>query len=80
MKPPDAETRRKLNGYLPFYSVDTREEADALVALAIEAGEFVQGPNGEIIEVTLAYEQTLENLNLAGDRLAALHDQIRTGE
>ena len=76
MKPMSHQDRQRVNGHLPFYSVDTKEEADALVALALERGEFFRKPNGDIIEVTLAHEQTLDNLRQAGENLAALHKEI----
>lgn len=66
-----------MKGYLPFYSVDTKEEADALMALALERGEFYRQPDGIILEMTLYSDQTLENLYLAGERLAALHVKIK---
>lgn len=82
MRPVKQEARDPLKGYLPFYSVDTREEADALVELALERGEFFRQSDGTIIESTLLVEQTLENLELAGERLAALHKELqcRTSE
>lgn len=77
MRPASKEQRRALEGYLPFYSVDTREEADALVAAALDAGEFMQSyPGGPIIETTLAEEQTLDNLRQAGVNLMALHEKL----
>ena len=78
MKPVRKEYRDLLRGYLPFYSVDTRAEADALIQAALAAGEFYQpDPDGPIIEVTLAADQTLENLETAGKNLAALHEGMR---
>jgi hypothetical protein len=73
MKSVSPGDKRRLQGHLPFYSVDTREEADALIKLALETGEFTLGRNGVIIETRLAQEQTLERLNEAGEALAVLH-------
>lgn len=81
MKPiTDKSVKKELQGRLPFYSVDTAEEAEALVALAVERGEFYRREDGVLIETTLLHEQTLENLELAGDRLAALHEELRAAE
>lgn len=78
MRNVSAADRAKLKGYLPFFSVDTKEEADALVELAIERGEFIRREeDGVLFESTLLYDQTIENLNLAGDRLAALHEELQ---
>jgi hypothetical protein len=77
MKPVSAADRKKLKGRLPFYSVDTKEEADALIEMALERGEFVRTDDGRLMEVTLIYEQTLDNLYLAGDRLAAIHEELK---
>ena len=81
---PNGHMKRKLSpadesrvkGKLPFYSVDTKAEADALVELAVETGEFFRREDDTLIEVTLAYEQTLDNLRLAGERLAGLHAKL----
>lgn len=72
MKPLPEEERKKLKGFLPFYSVDTKEEKNAVINLAIRRGEFIQHADGSLIEATLYREQTLENLYLAGERLEAL--------
>lgn len=69
------EDKARIKGHLPFYSVDTQEEVDGIIQLALEQGEFVQRPDGAIFESTLLYDQSLDNLYLAGDRLAALHEQ-----
>lgn len=63
----------RVKGHLPFYSVDTEEEAAALIEAAIVAGEFFRREDGTIIEVTLAYDQTPENLQQAGKNLAHIH-------
>lgn len=73
MKPIPAAEHRDIKGFLPFYSVDTREEADALIEEALRTGEFARNDKGELVEVALAYEQTPAGLIQAGDRLAALH-------
>lgn len=78
MKPASKELQAQLKGYLPFYSVDTKEEADAILERAIEVGEIVRRDDGALVEVTLAYEQTLENLELAGQRLWAIHQDLKT--
>ena len=67
----------RIKGHLPFYSVDTVEEAEALIEAAIAAGEFFRREDGSIIEVTLAYDQTPDNLRLAGENLAAIHRKMR---
>lgn len=81
MKPiTDKEIKRKLRGFLPFFSLDTREEVDAVIARAIEKGEISRQADGTLVEMTLLYEQTLENLELAGARLAYIAEEIATGE
>ncbi len=77
MKPVSREMASTLKGYLPFYSVDTREEADAIIFEALRCGEFHMQYDGSIVEVTLLYEQSLENLDLAGERLAEIHERIK---
>lgn len=57
-------------GFLPIFSVNTDEEANALL---IRACKF--GLNGEYIVPELAEEQTLENLYDFGDRLRAIYKQ-----
>lgn len=80
MKPiTDPAVKKALKGRLPLMSVDTAEEAEALIELAIERGELFRREDGALIETTLMYEQTLENLYLAGERLASLHKEL-TGE
>lgn len=73
LSPADAA---RIVGHLPFYSVDTKAEADALTELAIEAGEFRRLPSGEVVEARLAYEQTPANLIAAGEALAELHRRL----
>jgi hypothetical protein len=79
MKQMNKEQRTKIKGFLPFYSVDTQEEVDAIIKLALEAGEFVQ-KNGELYETTLIYNQSLDNLYLAGEKLAELHKKVLDGQ
>lgn len=76
MKRLDSKEGKTLRGFLPFYSVDTREEADRLVEFALETGEFYRQADGSILEMTLYREQSIENLRLAGERLGELHRQI----
>lgn len=71
------EDEARIKGHLPFYSVDTREEVEALTKLALQRGEFFLQADGSIIEMTLLEEQTVDNLRLAGERLAALHAELR---
>lgn len=78
MLPMSRADKARVKGHLPFYSVDTREEADALTQLAIEEGEFVQQHDGTLIEVTLVRQQTPARLALAGEHLAVLHERLRT--
>jgi hypothetical protein len=68
--------RKDLNGYLPFFSVDTREEADAVIAEALRVGELWRQADGTIVETTLLHEQTIENLRLAGERMAEIHQRL----
>lgn len=59
-------------GFLPIYSVDTQEEAVALLTLTCPtnlAGEFVARE--------LVHEQTLENLEAFGERLEKAHLALR---
>lgn len=70
------EDRKRIKGHLPFYSVDTIEEAEALIEAALACGEFARQKDGTLIETTLMYDQTPENLAVASDRLAALHERI----
>lgn len=70
---------KRLKGHIPFYSVDTREEADALIEAAVAAGEFARTADGRLVEMTLYEEQTLDNLLLAGKRLADIHAAMTQG-
>lgn len=78
MKPMSRADKARVKGHLPFYSVDTMEEALALVELAVSEREFFRKPDGTLIEVTLVLDQTVDNLTLAGQRLAALHERLLT--
>jgi hypothetical protein len=80
MKPMSAADKKRLKGYLPFYSVDSWDEANVLIEAALERGEFLRQADGTIIEATLVYDQTLDNLHLAGDRLSALHEELKEKE
>ncbi len=55
-----------------IYSVDTEEEANALLVMAC-------GTNldGEFVARELASEQTLENLFAFGDRLRSIHEMVK---
>lgn len=59
-------------GFLPVYSVDTEEEAKALVVMSCK-----RSMNGEMIAPELAEEQTLERLAAFGDRLRGLHQMMK---
>ena len=59
-------------GFLPVYSVDTEEEARALLATACETDL-----QGEYIARELVEEQTLENLYAFGKRLEKVHKWIK---
>lgn len=54
------------NGTLPIFSVDTEEEAQALIVLTCPTNL-----HGEYIAPELVRDQTLENLYAFGDRLRA---------
>jgi hypothetical protein len=54
------------------YSVDTEEEAQSLLIAACPRNR-----HGEYVAPELVEEQTLENLEAFGDRLAAIHDKIK---
>jgi hypothetical protein len=58
-------------GRLPVFTVNNEEEAEQLLSLAC-------GTNmkGEYIARELAQEQTLENLNAFGDRLADIYQRF----
>jgi len=60
------------SGRLPVFSVDTEQEAIALLTLACPTNM-----NGEFIAPELAYEQTLENLDKFSDRLEKCHQVIK---
>lgn len=51
-------------GFLPVFSVDTPEEAEALLILSCP-----RNASGEFVAPELAEEQTLDNLDAFGDRL-----------
>lgn len=54
------------DGYLPVFSVDTEDEARALIVLTCPLGR-----DGHYYARELAEDQTLENLQRFSDRLAA---------
>jgi hypothetical protein len=60
-------------GFLPVYSVDSEDEARQLLVLACERNR-----DGEFVARELVHDQTLENLDAFGDRLAAYHALMRT--
>jgi hypothetical protein len=60
------------DGFLPIFSVDTEEEAKALLILTCSSNMA-----GEYIARELAQEQTLENLYAFGDRLRAGYERIK---
>lgn len=70
------EDARRIKGHLPFFSVDTQEEVDAVIAEALRVGEFARNGRGDLVEVTLAYEQTPENLREAGRQLEEIHRRL----
>ena len=55
-------------GSLPVFTTDTKEEAETLIAIGCPLNY-----NNEPIAPELAREQTIENLNAFGDRLADLY-------
>lgn len=67
------EDQKRIKGHIPFYSVDTVEEAEALIEAALACGEFARKEDGTLVETTLMYDQTPANLTEAGERLAAIH-------
>lgn len=60
------------DGYLPVFSVDTEEEAQALIVLACP-----RDGDGHHYARELAQEQTLENLQAFSDRLAKYYDLMQ---
>lgn len=68
-----------VEGHLPFYSVDTREEAERITHLAIARGEFLVQRDGSLVEARLRAEQSLEKLAEAGRYMAEIHRQIKEG-
>lgn len=56
-------------GFLPVFSVDTKEEAENLITLACK-----RNMRGELVAPELAEDQTLENLQAFSDRLDKAHD------
>lgn len=62
-------------GRLPVFSVDTEEEAEALLIAACQTD-----PSGQYIAKELYAEQTLENLNTFSSRLAVYWFDLMTKE
>jgi hypothetical protein len=62
-------------GFLPAYSVDSDEEAKALLILAC-----LRNLAGEFVAPELAEEQTLARLYSFGDRLRELHSKMKARE
>lgn len=58
-------------GSLPVFSVADEKEARDLIVLACPTNY-----KGDYIAPELAREQTLENLDAFGERLAKLHDEV----
>lgn len=75
-KLPNPADEQRIKGRLPFFSVDTREEVNAVIREALAVGELAYNNAGQLVETTLAYEQTLDNLQLAGERLAEIHARL----
>jgi predicted lactoylglutathione lyase len=73
----DEDTIRRIKGHLPMFSVDTVEEVEAVIDRALEVGELVRQSDGGLVEMSLYSEQTIANLNLAGERLAAIHAELK---
>lgn len=63
-------------GRLPVFSVDTEEEARALIVAACPR---TTDGTGQHYAPELAEEQTLENLQRFSDRLAKLWPRVRAG-
>ena len=59
-------------GFLPVFSVETEEEAVALLTMACP-----RNLDGEWVARELAEEQTLENLYAFGDRLRVLYEKLK---
>jgi hypothetical protein len=59
-------------GALPVYSVDTEEEAEALLTLTCPTNV-----DDEFIATELVVDQTLENLYAFGARLEAAHEWMK---
>ncbi len=60
------------NGYLPVFSTDTEEEAKSLIVLTCPLGH-----DGHYYARELAHEQTLENLQVFSDKLAAAWSHLK---
>lgn len=58
-------------GRLPVFTTDTKEEAEALIALACPMNY-----NGDYVAPELAEDQSIDNLNAFGDRLADLYHRF----
>lgn len=61
------------DGFLPVFSVDTEEEAVALLTAACPRDRGT----GEFIARELVEEQTLENLYAFGDRLREIYGKMK---
>lgn len=60
------------DGFLPVFSVDTEEEAQALLVATCS-----RGPDGLFYARELVLEQTLENLQAFSDRLERVYALLR---
>ena len=58
-------------GFLPVYSVGSEKEASLLLTMACQTDRT----SGEWVAQELMHEQTLDNLEEFGDRLAEVHDK-----
>lgn len=64
---------RRPKGSLPIFSVDTEEEAKALLIMTCK-----RSLDGKLYAPELAESQTLENLYAFGDRLRAAYRRMKS--
>lgn len=62
-------------GFLPVYAVDTEDEARQLLIAACPTNL-----HNEFVAPELAHEQTLENLDAFGERLARVHAETQANK
>ena len=59
-------------GYLPCFSVGTKEEARSLLVMTCSTNK-----EGDFVARELAQEQSLENLSCFSDRLGVMHEILK---